>query len=99
MKKELTLFDFLGDIEPKDKNCVEMIQSCLTYYSNWDRTNYFWTQKSSWNGKFYYELFADDIGLERVEELFDKCVEIFKNHASINRNASDGGGYYSTTFQ
>lgn len=32
MKKELTLFDFLGDIEPKDKNCVEMIQSCLTYY-------------------------------------------------------------------
>ena len=99
MTKKLNVFDFLKNIAPIEKECVKMISSCLTYYSNWDRTNYFWTQKSSWDNKYYYEHYADDIGLERVEELFDEYVEVFKNYVTIDRNASGDGRYYAAVFK
>lgn len=80
MAERITLPDFLESFVPVEKECAKFICSCLFHYRDWDRTNYFWTGTSSWNGKFFYELFADDIGLKRVEELFDECIRFYKKH-------------------
>lgn len=77
----------------KELECIEIINSCLIY----DRD--FWTGKSYVRGQRYIsDIYIEDLGISRVQELFAEQKEYFEKYAEIRRNVhtdSEGVSYNS----
>lgn len=100
--KRKKLYDYFNNLSEKEKDCVSMIESCLTYCTSYDKSNVFWSFRPSSTGKAYCDMYIDSLGIKKVEELFNKCAEIFKKHSTIDRGEDNSymfnNGYYSVSY-
>lgn len=39
--KRKNLYDYFDNLSEKEKDCISMIESCLTYCSSYDKSNVF----------------------------------------------------------
>ena len=84
----------------KELDCIEMIDSCLTYGSDPYAIHDKWWYGHGYCKRSYMSDYEDELGVERVKELVDQQREEF-SHAIIKRGVytdSEGCTYNSVIY-